>query len=107
MSCSVRFPKATGHLKQLPLLLESGKLKLEVGAGAFFALSCSRVRRQKRARKREEKKARKKAKAPSVKEKSANRAFYATHSGNPVLEPKVTRQGGKARVLNKMYTSLY
>ncbi len=50
---------------------------------------------KKRARKHEGKKARKKRKRRARKKKARIRAFYATHSGIPVLEPKVTRQGRK------------
>jgi hypothetical protein len=67
-----------------------------VGAGAFFALSRSRSRRQKKSAKARRKKKREKSESAERERKKAwIRAFYATHSGNPVLEPKVTRQGGK------------
>ncbi len=86
-------------------------IRSEVGAGAFFALSRSRARGEKRARKREEKRARKKrkrrarkkksakkAKAPSAKEKKREFALFAQpKSGNPVSEPKAAGQGEKLR----------
>jgi hypothetical protein len=56
-----------------------------MGAGAFFALSRSRARSEKKARKREEKRARKKAKAPSAKEKKREFALFP--------QPKAARQG--------------
>jgi hypothetical protein len=75
-----------------------------VGTGAFFALASAKAKKSAKARRK--KSAKKSESAERERKKARIRAFYATHSRNPVLEPKVTGQGGKARVLNKMYTSI-
>ncbi len=75
----------------------------EVGAGAFFALSRSRARNEKKSAKARRKKSAKKSESAERERKEARiRAFSSTHSGNPVSEPKAARQGGKARVLSEM-----
>jgi hypothetical protein len=61
----------------------------EVGAGTFFAPKKERESAKKKERKRKRKRrARKKKKREFA-------LFLATHSGNPVSEPKAARQGGK------------
>jgi hypothetical protein len=77
-----------------------------VGAGAFLRFCARECEAKKRTQKRKEKKAQKKDKAPSAKEKTQIHAFSSPHSGKPVSEPKAARQGGKARVLSKMYSSV-
>jgi hypothetical protein len=77
----------------------------------FSAFTLTSAKAKKRAKARRKKSAKKSESAERERKKGRKKkaricAFYATHSGNPVLEPKVTRQGGKARVLNKMFTSV-
>jgi hypothetical protein len=68
----------------------------EVGAIAFFAVSRSRARRQNKSAKARRKKSAKKSESTERESKKARiRAFSPTHTGNRVLEPKATRQGGK------------
>ncbi len=68
-----------------------------------FALVSAKPKKERKSAK---KKKRKKGKAPSAKEKTQIHAFSSPHSGKPVSEPKAARQGGKARVLGKMYSSV-
>ncbi len=59
-----------------------------------FALASAKPKKERESAKKKERE--KKAKAPSAKEKKREFAlFLATHSGNPVSEPKAARQGGK------------
>ncbi len=81
---------------------------LQRWAPALFSLFRAREREgKKRARKREEKKPEKKWKRRAQKKKARIRAFSATHSGNPALEPKATRQGeSKGLEEDVQYTSV-
>jgi hypothetical protein len=65
----------------------------EVGVGAFFALASAKPKRSAKARRK--KSAKKSKSAERERKKARIRAFSATHSGNPVLEPKAARHGGK------------
>jgi hypothetical protein len=62
-----------------------------VGADAFFALASAK---QKKERESAKKKKREKSESAERERKKARiRAFSATHSGNPVSEPKAAWQG--------------
>jgi hypothetical protein len=77
----------------------------EVGAGAFFALSRSQAR-SKKERKSAKKKSAKKAKVPSAKEKSANSRFILNPKWKSGFRAQSRSAGGKAKVLNEMYSSV-
>jgi hypothetical protein len=77
-----------------------------VGAGAFFALSRSRARSEKKSAKARRKKSAKKAKAPSAKEKSANSRFFLNQKWKSGFRAQSGSAGGKAKVLSEMYSSV-
>ncbi len=95
----------------IPLLIETNALSNPipicfsfpsvVGAGAFFALSCSLAQSQKRSAKARRKISAKKAKAPSAKEKSANSRFFSHPQRKSGFRAQCRSAGGKARDLSK------